>query len=44
MKKILFAVTLLVGFGASGCVALLGAGAGATAVACTNDNVDCPVD
>jgi len=44
VKKILMAVTLLAGFGASGCVAVLAAGAGATTVACTEEELDCPVD
>lgn len=42
MKKILFAAVALSALGTSGCAALLGAGAGAAAVACTADEVDCP--
>ena len=44
MRKVLMAFAILAGFSTSGCVALLAAGAGAGAVACTNDKVDCPVD
>lgn len=42
MKRILAAAAVLTGFATSGCAALLGAGAGAAAVACTADEVDCP--
>jgi len=44
VKKILIAVTLLCGFGASGCVALVAGAAGAGTVACTEKEIDCPVD
>ncbi len=44
MKKLLIAFALLSGFATSGCIALLGAAGGATAVACTEDELDCPVD
>ncbi len=42
MKKLSLVAVALAGLGTSGCVALLGAGAGAAAVACTADEVDCP--
>ncbi|MET1755940.1 hypothetical protein ABVV53_10790 [Novosphingobium sp. RD2P27] len=42
MKKIAMAALVLAGFGTTGCAALLGAGAGAAAVACTADDVNCP--
>ena len=41
MKKIAFAATVLAALGTSGCAALLGAGAGAAAVTCAPDDVDC---
>ena len=44
MKIILMAATLLMGFAISGCVPLLAGAGGATAVACTEDELDCPVD
>lgn len=45
MKKILCACALLAGLTTSGCVAVLAGGAGgATAVACTEEEIDCPVD
>ncbi|MEZ5655010.1 MAG: hypothetical protein R3E04_03820 [Sphingobium sp.] len=44
MKKALVALVLLAGFGTSGCVALLAGAAGAGAVACTEKEIDCPVD
>lgn len=42
MKKSLLVAALVSSFATSGCAALLGAGAGATAVACTDDDVNCP--
>ena len=44
MKKILCACALLAGLATSGCVALLAGGAGATTVACTEEELNCPVD
>ena len=44
MKTILLAVTLLIGFSTSACVPLVAAAGGATAVACTEDELNCPVD
>jgi hypothetical protein len=43
VKKILIAVTLMAGLATSGCLAVA-AGAGAGAVACTEKEIDCPVD
>ncbi|WP_164549793.1 hypothetical protein [Altericroceibacterium xinjiangense] len=42
MKKAALIAALLASFGTSGCAALLGASAGAAAVACTADDVNCP--
>ena len=44
MKNILLAATLLMGFATSGCVPLLAGAGGATAVACTEEELNCPVD
>ncbi|MEZ5712154.1 MAG: hypothetical protein R3E11_05810 [Sphingobium sp.] len=44
MKKVLVAFVLAASFGVSGCVALLAGAAGAGAVACTEKEIDCPVD
>ncbi len=44
MKKILLAGCLLAGFATSGCVALVAGAAGAGTVACTEEELDCPVD
>jgi len=44
VKKALIALTLIAGFGASGCVALVAGAAGAGALACTEEELDCPVD
>lgn len=42
MRKSLVVAALFSSFATSGCAALLGAGAGGAAVACTEDDVDCP--
>ena len=42
MKTLSCVVLAFASLTTSGCVALLGAGAGAAAVACTEDDVDCP--
>jgi len=44
MKKSLMAFTLLAAFTTSGCVALVAGAAGAGTVACTEKEIDCPVD
>jgi hypothetical protein len=44
VKTILLALTLLAGFATSACVPLLAAAGGATAVACTEEELNCPVD
>lgn len=45
MKKLALAfVCLGAAASLSGCVALLAGAAGATTVACTEDEIDCPVD
>ncbi|WP_266095902.1 hypothetical protein [Stakelama tenebrarum] len=44
MKKSLIAFTLLAAFATSGCVAVAAGVAGAGAVACTEKEIDCPVD
>ncbi len=45
LKKFAMAFVCLAAVSLSGCVALLaGAAGGATAVACTEDEIDCPVD
>ncbi|MDP4539695.1 hypothetical protein Q9K01_08685 [Qipengyuania sp. DY56-A-20] len=41
MKKPALAAAALAAFATSGCAALLGAGAGAAAVTCAPDDVDC---
>lgn len=42
MKNIAIAAAMIAGLGTSGCAALLAGGAGAAAVACTEDEIDCP--
>ncbi len=42
MNKKVYLAILPLGLALSGCVGLLGAGAGAAAVACTDDDVNCP--
>ncbi|WP_281180021.1 hypothetical protein [Croceicoccus bisphenolivorans] len=44
MKKIILSLAILAGVGASGCVALVAGAAGAGTVACTEKEIDCPVD
>lgn len=44
MRKMLVAFVLMAGLGASGCVALVAGAAGAGTVACTEKEIDCPVD
>jgi len=44
MKKIILAFTLMAGFATTGCVALVAGAAGAGTVACTEKEIDCPVD
>ena len=41
MRKIGLIAVVLASLGTSGCAALLGAGAGAAAVTCAPDDVDC---
>lgn len=43
MRKVMIAFVVTAGLATSGCVAALAAGAGATAVACTNKKVKCPL-
>ncbi len=42
MKKLVYVAAAVAAFGTTGCAALIGAGAGAAAVACTEDDIDCP--
>ena len=44
MKTILLTATLLIGLATSACVPLVAAAGGATAVACTEEELNCPVD
>lgn len=44
MNKMMLALTVLLGLGVSGCVALAAGAVGAGTVACTQDELDCPVD
>lgn len=44
MKKIILALTVTAGLLTSGCVAVVAGAAGAGTVACTEDDIDCPVD
>jgi len=44
LKKLALAFACLAAASLSGCVALLAGAGGATAVACTEKELDCPVD
>jgi len=44
VRKVFISLALFAGLGASGCVALIAGAAGAGTVACTEKEIDCPVD
>ena len=44
MRKLLVALALTIGIATTGCVALVAGAAGAGTVACTEEELDCPVD
>jgi len=44
MRKYMIAAALLAGFATSGCIALAAGAVGAGTLACTEKELDCPVD